>query len=85
MLRERVDALEERVRRLRTVVEHLDEEHTTVGERVRALEDSVNGSTSPAPGITEASDEEVAAAISAIVDAPEERGTEDQGDDLIVA
>lgn len=84
MARDRVDALDQRVRRLRAVIEALDAEHDTVREQVRVIESALGDSCSPAsesmstgspvdstssgPGVSGASDAEVAAAVSAIED-----------------
>ena len=84
MARDRVDILDERIRRLRAAVDALSEEHTAARERVQTVEvvlddsSSRNGgstppsaladSASPVPERSEASDEDVAAAVRAIED-----------------
>lgn len=84
MARDRVDTLDRRVRRLRAAIEALDEEHAAVREKVRTIEDALDGSPASAGGSTgreppadsatpepedsEASDEEVAAAVRAVED-----------------
>lgn len=94
MARDRVDALDERVRRLLATSDHLREEHAAVRKRIRSLEgtvaDTSGGCVAPTrawadsdchttnispplggqitlepQSVDEASDEEVAAAISA--------------------
>ena len=82
MTRDRVDALDERVRGVRAAVERLDEKHATVREQLQALEAAVDGVPSPDSSSTprsvlaectsteteqtEATDEDVAAAVRAV-------------------
>lgn len=78
---DRLDILDERLRRLRHAVECLEEEHTSVREQVETLETVVRDEPVPAsdsaraakrttsrsskPDQSEASDEDVAAAVRA--------------------
>lgn len=83
MARDCVDALDQRVRRLRAAIEALDEEHAVARERVRTIEVVLDDSPSPDSGPpssaltdsvspvserSEASDEDVAAAVRAVED-----------------
>lgn len=100
MSRGRIDSLETRVRELRATTERLQEEQATVQKRIRALEATVDGSSSPnsyststdthvdtASSVSEnpgASDEEVAAAVRAIEDDLDEERNEDDEDIIVV-
>ena len=100
MTRNRVDALQNRVKRLLVVTSHLDEEQTAVHERIRALEDSIEDpgfsgnqfqtaaesvdSVSIETNQSEASDEVVAKAIQSVDDSVDEKSTDDSTEEIIV-
>lgn len=77
MARDRVDALDDRVRRLLVVTDHLREEHAAVRRRVRSLETAVDDSSDGCSAPTRARSDpgRSAANISA---SPAERSTTDQ-------
>lgn len=82
MTRDRVDALDERVRGVRAAVEALDEKHVKVRKQLQALEAAVDAVPSPDSSATpasvvaestppetdhaEATDEDVATAVCAV-------------------
>lgn len=83
MARNRVEGLDQRVRRLRAAIKGLEEEHAAARERVHTIEvmlddsssqdsesppSALSDSASPVPERSEASDEEVAAAVRAVED-----------------
>ena len=100
MARHDVDALDERVRRLQAVVEHLDDEHATVRSQIHFLETAVDGTSANDRGSTSidhpgdaqpsatanvgASDEEVEEAIQSVENNGERVDSDEVDDDILV-
>ena len=95
-----VDRLDERVRRLQAVVDHLDDEHETVQSQLDLLETAVDGTSAIDSGSTStcdpgdaqpsatanigASDEEVEEAIRSVERDGDTGAIEDIDDDILV-
>ena len=100
MTRHDVDSLDERVRRLQAVVDHLDDEHETVLSQLDLLETAVGGTSAMDSGSTStcdpgdaqplatanigASDEEVEEAIRSVEGDGDTGAIEDIDDDILV-
>ena len=100
MTRHDVDSLDERVRRLQAVVDHLDDEHETVRSQLDLLETAVGGTSAIEKGSTSmadlgdvppsatatigASDEEVEEAIRSVEGDGDTEDTNEIDDDILV-